>query len=142
MFVHDRNSSRRFFIDVWKKYQSGQPLQPLEDLVFAVIMEHPEYHALLDQDENILVQEFTPDMGVTNPFLHLGMHIAIREQIGSDRPAGIRKIYQDLTDKTGSIHDVEHCIMECLGEILWTAQCNNTLPDEETYLDCIKRISR
>lgn len=140
MFVNDRNSSRRFFTGVWKKYQAEQPLQPLEDLVLAVILEHPEYHALFDQGEEILQHEFTPEMGSTNPFLHMGMHIAIREQIDSDRPAGIRKIYQDLIIKTGSHHDLEHRIMECLGEALWTAQRNNTLPNEESYLDCIKRI--
>ncbi len=137
MFVQDRDSSRRFFVEVWKKYQPGQPL---EDLVLAVIKEHPEYHALLEQDENVL-QEFTPDMGVTNPFLHMGMHIAIREQVSSDRPPGIRKIYQDLMVKYVSVHDLEHRIMECLGETLWSAQRNNTLPDEAVYLDCIKRIS-
>ena len=141
MFTHDRDSSRRFFIDVWKKYQRGQALQPLEDLVLAVIMDHPEYHALLEKDENVLLEEYTPDMGVTNPFLHMGMHIAIREQISIDRPPGVRKIYQDLRVKFPLVHDLEHRIMDCLGETLWTAQCNNTLPDEADYLDCIKRKS-
>lgn len=141
MLVQDRNSNRRFFVEVWKKYQSGQPLQPLEDLVLAVIKEHPEYHVLLEQDENVLLQEFTPDLGITNPFLHMGMHIAIREQVSSDRPPGIRKIYQDLMVKSASVHDLEHRIMECLGETLWSAQRNNTLPDEAVYLNCIKRIS-
>ncbi|OGT66050.1 MAG: hypothetical protein A2W69_01260 [Gammaproteobacteria bacterium RIFCSPLOWO2_02_47_7] len=140
MFVQDRNSNRRFFVEVWEKYQSGQPLQPLEDLVLAVIKDHPEYHALLEQDENILLQEYAPDMGVTNPFLHMGMHIAIREQVSSDRPPGIRKLYQDLRVKSASVHGLEHNIMECLGETLWSAQRNNTLPDEAVYLDCIKRI--
>lgn len=141
MLVQDRNSNRRFFVEVWKKYQSGQPLQPLEDLVLAVIKEHPEYHVLLEQDENVLLQEFTPDLGITNPFLHMGMHIAVREQVSSDRPPGIRKIYQDLMVKSASVHDLEHRIMECLGETLWSAQRNNTLPDEAVYLNCIKRIS-
>jgi hypothetical protein len=141
MVVHDRNSSRRFFIEVWKKYQHGQPMQLLEDLVLAVIMEHPEYHALLAQDENVLLEEFRHESGVTNPFLHMGMHIAIREQVSSDRPPGVRKIYQDLRVKFPLVHELEHHIMDCLGETLWSAQRNNTLPDEADYLDCIKRIS-
>jgi hypothetical protein len=139
--IQDRESSRRFFVQVWKKFESGQPLQQLEEMVLGVIQEHPEYHDLLDRDEGLLLQEFTPDMGLTNPFLHMGMHIAIREQVKSDRPAGIREIYQNLVAKSASVHELEHRIMECLGETLWSAQRNNTLPDEATYLDCVKRIS-
>jgi len=139
--IQDRESSRRFFVQVWRKFTSGQPLELLEELVLGVIQEHPEYHALLDHDEEKLLQEFTSDMGATNPFLHMGMHIAIREQVHTNRPAGIRKIYQDLAGKSVSGHDLEHRIMECLGETLWTAQRNNTLPDEAAYLECIKRIS-
>lgn len=139
--IHDRESSRRFFIQVWKKSATGQPLEQLEELVLAVIQEHPEYHALLEQEDGSVLREFLPDMGVANPFLHMGMHIAIREQVNSDRPPGIRKIYQDLAGKSASIHDLEHRIMECLGETLWSAQRNNTLPDEAAYLECIKRIS-
>ena len=139
--IQDRESSRRFFVQVWKKFESGQPLQQLEELVLDVIQEHPEYHVLLDRDEELLLQEFTPETGITNPFLHMGMHIAIREQVKSDRPAGIRKIYQNLVAKSASVHELEHRMMECLGETLWSAQRNNTLPDEASYLDCIKRIS-
>jgi hypothetical protein len=139
--IQDRESSRRFFVQVWKKFESGQPLQQLEELVLGVIQEHPEYHVLLDRDEELLLQEFTPETGITNPFLHMGMHIAIREQVKSDRPAGIREIYQNLVAKSASVHELEHRMMECLGETLWSAQRNNTLPDEASYLDCIKRIS-
>ncbi len=139
--IQDRESSRRFFVQVWKKFESGQPLQQLEELVLGVIQEHPEYHNLLDRDEEFLLQEFTPETGITNPFLHMGMHIAIREQVKSDRPAGIRKIYQNLVAKSASVHNLEHRMMECLGEALWSAQRNNTLPDDASYLDCIKRIS-
>ncbi len=28
--------------------------------------------------------------------------------------------------------------MECLGEALWLAQRNQTMPDETKYLDCLK----
>lgn len=116
-------------------------LEPLEALIQGVIVEHPEYHALLEQEEDILIQEFTPEQGISNPFLHMGMHIAIREQVQTDRPAGIAGTYRQLLTEFDTAHDLEHRIMECLGETLWTAQRNNTLPDETAYLDCIKRIA-
>jgi len=142
MFIQDREAGRLFFLDIWKKYQASIPLQALEELILGVILEHPEYHILLSNEENALLQEYTPETGETNPFLHMGMHIAIREQIGSDRPGGIAALYQQLLSKFATAHDLEHRIMECLGEALWSAQRNNTLPDEAAYLECVKRINR
>lgn len=141
-FVQDRDSSRRFFIEVWQKHNAGTPLQSLEELILGVIQEHPEYHSYLQQDEEILGQEFTPETGRTNPFLHMGMHIAIREQVTSNRPQGITGIYQQLANSATSVHDLEHRMMECLGEALWRAQRDNTLPDETAYLECLKRLVR
>ncbi|MBI4006416.1 MAG: DUF1841 family protein [Gammaproteobacteria bacterium] len=142
MFIQDREAGRLFFLDIWKKYQASIPLQALEELILGVILEHPEYHILLSNEVNALLQEYTPETGEINPFLHMGMHIAIREQIGSDRPGGIAALYQQLLSKFATAHDLEHRIMECLGEALWSAQRNNTLPDEAAYLECVKRINR
>lgn len=140
-FIQDRESGRRFFLEVWDKHQKGMPLEPLEELVLGVIIEHPEYHDWLVQADAML-REFTPEQGITNPFLHMGMHIAIREQVSSDRPAGIAVLYRRLLPEFASAHDLEHRIMECLGETLWIAQRDNTLPDENSYVDCIRRIKR
>jgi hypothetical protein len=141
-FIQDRETSRRFFLEVWKKYKNGSPMQPMEELIRHVILEHPEYHDLLSQQEDAISQDFTPELGQTNPFLHMGMHIAIREQVASDRPVGISALYQKLLPKHETTHNLEHQMMECLGEVLWLAQCNNTLPDESAYLECISKINR
>lgn len=141
-FIQDRDSSRRFFIEVWKKYNTGMPLQPLEELILGVIREHPEYQNYLQEEEDSLAREFTPEAGATNPFLHMGMHIAIREQVASNRPPGIAGIYQQLAKSSTSVHDLEHRLMECLGETLWRAQRDNTLPDETAYLECLKKLIR
>ena len=138
--IQDRESSRRFFLEVWKKHLADLPLQPLEEMVLGVLVEHPEYHALLSEDRDILQQEFSPDQGSINPFLHMGMHIAIREQVQTNRPAGITGLYMQLLAEYDSAHDLEHRMMKCLGETLWTAQRNNTLPDEVAYLECLKHI--
>jgi hypothetical protein len=126
---------------VWGKHKNKLPLEALEQMVLDVILQHPEYHVILEKDEKeISAMEFTPEMGMTNPFLHMGMHIAILEQIGSDRPPGITVLYQQLLPKYTSAHDLEHSLMECLGESLWLAQRNNTLPDEAQYLEQVKKL--
>jgi hypothetical protein len=32
--------------------------------------------------------------------------------------------------------------MECLGESLWQAQRDNRLPDEDAYLECLRKLQR
>ncbi|HKK15298.1 MAG TPA: DUF1841 family protein [Gammaproteobacteria bacterium] len=137
--IQDRDTSRQFFLDVWHKYRNRQSLQPLEKVILEVILEHPEYHHLLE-DPDALQREFSPDSGQTNPFLHMGMHITIREQASIDRPAGIAAIYQQIVNKAGSPYAAEHEMLECLGESLWLAQRHNTLPDESRYLECLQRL--
>ena len=139
--IQDRDSGRTFFLEIWGKHKKQAPLEALEQIVLNVILQHPEYHELLEKDKDeIAAMEFTPEMGMTNPFLHMGMHITIQEQIGSNRPSGITVIYQRLLLKYPSAHDLEHKMMESLGETLWLAQRNNTLPDEAQYLEQVKRL--
>jgi len=134
-----RDEVRQVYLGVWNKIQQKLVLEPMEALIADVIEIHPEYHALLAASDDIKQQEFTPEQGQTNPFLHMGMHITLREQAGTDRPAGIRAIHQKLVSKNGA-HEAEHAMMECLGQTLWNAQRNNQPPDEAAYLDCLRKL--
>jgi len=134
-----RDEVRQVYLGVWHKIQQKLVLEPMEALIADVIETHPEYHALLAASDDIKQQEFTPEQGQTNPFLHMGMHITLREQAGTDRPAGIRAIHQKLVSKNGA-HEAEHAMMECLGQTLWNAQRNNQPPDEDAYLDCLRKL--
>jgi len=132
--IQDRDSSRKFFSEVWEKYKKKMPLEALEQVVLDIILQHPEYHKILDMDEtDVAAMEFLPEAGMTNPFLHMGM-------IGSNRPEGITALYQQLLAGYPSAHDLEHSMMECLGETLWQAQRNNIMPDEMQYLERVKRL--
>lgn len=140
MISGDRNQLRQVFFEAWRKHQSGEVMEPLEEMVTSVVMEHPEYHAMLNDREKLLVQEFHPEGGESNPFLHMAMHISLMEQVTTDRPAGISGLYRRLCQRMGEEHEAEHQLMECLGRMLWEAQSANQLPDEQAYLDCIKRM--
>ena len=139
IFSQDRTELRRFFFSVWRKHQAREPMEPLENLVAEVITQHPEYHAQLADEETALDRDYLPEMGETNPFLHLAMHLAMREQLATQRPAGIVEIYQKLATARGSAHDAEHAMMDCLGEMLWQAQRDGTAPDEKRYMECLKK---
>lgn len=140
MFTDDRESQRRFFLETWRKRKAELALEPLEELVAQVMLQHPEYHAVLEDEDTALDRHYAPEAGVTNPFLHMGMHIAIQEQLLTDRPKGILVLYQTGLKNYGDPHKLEHEMMECLGEVLWSAQRNNTAPDEKAYLNCLRQI--
>jgi len=135
-----RDEIRQVYFKVWQKMQGQALLEPLEAIIADVIKLHPEYHTILETGETARQMDFSPEDGQTNPFLHMGMHITLREQAGGDRPAGILDIYQKLVKQHG-IHDTEHAMMECLGEALWNAQRNNALPDESAYLECLRQLA-
>lgn len=140
MFSQDRNTLRRQFIEAWQRHRDGLPLEPLQQQIVDLVGLHPEYHALLEGDpERTLARDWTPEQGETNPFLHLSMHLALREQIATDRPQGIRALAASLTLRTGDRHEAEHRMLDCLGEALWQAQRSSALPDEQAYLDCLRR---
>ena len=133
-----RDEVRQVYLAVWQKLQQNQLLEPMEALIADVIEIHPEYHALLDDSETASQADFSPDQGQTNPFLHMGMHIALREQAQSDRPAGIQPLYQKLVAR--GQHDAEHAMMDCLGQALWQAQRDGAEPDQDSYLECLRKL--
>jgi len=134
-----RDEVRQVYLKVWQKMQNQALLEPMEAIISDVIKLHPEYQPLLDTGESAVEQDFAPEDGQTNPFLHMGMHITLREQAGGDRPSGIRAIYQKLVQRQG-IHQTEHAMMECLGQTLWNAQRHNQMPDEDAYLACLSQL--
>ena len=119
--------------------QKQQLLEPMQALIAEVIEIHPEYHGLLQDNEAATHNDFSPEQGQTNPFLHMGMHIALREQAHSDSPGGVRALHQKLSASKGR-HDAEHAMMECLGQALWQAQRDGAEPDQLAYLDCLKKL--
>ena len=140
LFGQDRNQMRQVFIDAWRKHTSKQALEPLEQIIANIVSMHPEYHKVLENEDSALEKEYLPEMGESNPFLHMGLHISIHEQISINQPVGIWDIYNALLAKYQDPHQVEHLIMDCLGEMIWEAQRNNTLPNEGKYLECLKNL--
>ena len=141
LFGQDRDQLRHMYCEAWNRRQQEQVLEPLQAEIVAVIEQHPEYQPLLENSDQALGKEYLPELGETNPFLHMGMHLAIREQVGTDRPAGIRGVYQQLVTGKQNPHDLEHQLMECLAEMIWQAQRDGTMPDEERYLNCVRTLA-
>ena len=138
IFGQDRDQLRRMYADAWQKLEAGAVLTPLEGQIATVVQEHPEYHRHLGEEG--LREDFTPERGETNPFLHMGLHLAIREQVATNRPAGIAAVFNKLAEKSGDKLETEHRMIDVLAEIMWESQRSNSPPDEQAYLERLKTL--
>jgi hypothetical protein len=127
------------YADAWRKAQAAEVLSPLEAQIAQVIEDHPEYQSALSDEAR--EASFAPEAGKTNPFLHMGLHLAVRDQVAMDRPPGISNIFQQLVKKYSKTHEAEHRILDCLAETLWEAQNQNGPPDEQKYLERLRKIT-
>jgi hypothetical protein len=134
-----REALRATYREAWRKWRERVPLQPLEAQIGAVVAAHPEYQTLL-QDEAALHQDFPAQGASDNPFLHMGLHLALREQLSTDRPPGIAAIHRRLAASSQSEHAAEHRMIEVLAELLWEAQRAGRSAEDAVYLERLERL--
>lgn len=134
-----RAQLRSRYREAWQRFRAGQPLSPLQAQIASLLNEHPEYQAAVLEEEG-LERDYPATAGGTNPFLHLGLHLALREQVATDRPAGIAQIHRRLAASLGSAHAAEHRMIEPLAQTLWDAQRTGRPADEQSYLQRLQRL--
>jgi hypothetical protein len=98
------------------------PLTGIEALTLDVILEHPEYHAVLEDPERYRTKDYVDE---SNPFLHMSLHVALEEQLSIDHPPGLRRRFEALLVRFGDRHQAVHEAIECLAETVWRAQRSN-----------------
>jgi hypothetical protein len=134
---HNREQLRQAYAEAWRKHRERAPLTPLETLIADVIGAHPEYQPMVSDADAAVA--FEPGAGGENPFLHMGLHLAVREQVSIDRPPGVRELHRLLQARHADPHRAEHALMEALAEALWQAQRAGKPPDEAYYLTLARR---
>ncbi|WP_139057187.1 DUF1841 family protein [Candidatus Ichthyocystis hellenicum] len=137
MFMPSRNESRLFFFNTWAKMSTHETLLGLEEKASAIIVQHPEYHTILNQPHLYLEYEFVPK---PNPFLHLSLHLTITEQIDTNQPHGISSLFNKLYEKSPDEHTAKHAVLEVLEEELWHVIHNQKEFDPQHYLQCISSL--
>jgi hypothetical protein len=136
---YTREQLRQTYADAWRKHLAHAPLTPLEAMITDVIGAHFEYQAIVSDANAALAFEPSASRDTENPFLHMGLHLAVREQVSIDRPPGVRELHRLLQARYGDVHRAEHALMEALGEALWQALRAGRPPDEGYYLARARR---
>lgn len=134
-----RDQARQFLFDAWAKFKQHATLTDLEKIAVEVMQMHPEYHVILEAPERYMHQQYFPEMGETNPFLHLSLHLSVIEQISINQPIGIAKVYDTLRQKHNDIHMAQHDLLECLAETIWQAQHHQKPLDSTVYLNLLNQ---
>ncbi len=138
MFNPTRDQVRLFFLNSWKKYHDKEHLSEAESLALLWMTKHPEYFKVFDGNtETVLDKNFSIEMGESNPFLHLSMHLAVAEQVSIDQPPGIRAAFANLCQKIGDEHQAAHQVFECLAEQIYQQQKNSVDFNSTNYIQCI-----
>lgn len=136
-YTQDRTQQRQFLANAWQKFLNKQMLDPLETQLTQVIEIHPEYHKLISDIES----DYFPEQGEVNPYLHINLHLSLREQLSINQPLGIKKIYQKILTQTKDPHETEYKIMDCIAQMIFSAQKNNTPMDHQSYIHCLQSQS-
>jgi Domain of unknown function (DUF1841) len=131
---YSREQLRLAYSQAWAKHLARSPLSPLEAQIADVIELHPEYQRVVADADTAVGFEQDAAGTTDNPFLHMGLHLAVREQLAIDRPPGIRELHREMQARYSDPHLAEHILMESLGEELWRAQRDGRAPDESRYL--------
>ena len=136
----DRDALRNAWRTAWGRHLERLPLAPLQAQMAAVIALHPEYHAQLIDSPDFAAQVHEDPEIARHAFLHLGLHLALREQLTTDRPKGIAQIHRQLSASHRETHAAEHRMMSVLEQTLWEAQRAGRTPDEAHYLEALRRL--
>ncbi len=142
IFSNERQDLRQVYFVTWRKYHNKEILEPIEQQILQVILDHPEYQRFIENSERYLDKDFFEESDGVNPFLHMGLHLGLREQISTNRPAGITEIYQKLIKQyQGDYLAAEHEMMHCLAIVLQQAQIERKEPDVKNYLQLLSNCS-
>ncbi len=139
IYGESRNELRQHYFNVWQKMKLGKPLSIFESRLANVIDEHPEYHHILKDSLDSLELNFSPELNQSNPFLHMSLHVALKEQLQTNRPKGISLLIEKSYRHWGEPHRAEHILMEDLVESIWSSQKNQKPINEMDYLKLIKK---
>lgn len=138
MLNQDRTALRQQYFSAWQKYHAKQLLSPLESQLIQVILDHPEYQDYVEQANKYADYSFETDD--INPFLHMSMHLSLRDQVSADNPVGVKSVFERLLLRQGDALLVEHEMMRILTDHIWMMLKQQKPFNAAEYLEHLHRL--
>ncbi|MEC7030231.1 MAG: DUF1841 family protein [Pseudomonadota bacterium] len=125
---------RTVFIDTWHRFQQGAKLSDFEMRLAGVMQHYPNYTERL----HLLQEGGEPGKYSDNPFLLMGAHFEVGEQIAQDRPGGVRAVYQRLVGLHGEV-GAQLLMRDVLIDLLSESYSKGEVPDYSLYIIRLKK---
>ncbi len=122
---------RKVFYDAWMRHQERLALSEFDQRLIQVMLKYPQYTHCITPEE-IPVEE-----GL-NPYVVMGAHLELSEQIALDRPQGVRKVFQDLVIRYDD-QKAEKMMLDVLLSVLSQSYQRSEVPDYQVYLQLLKK---
>ena len=122
---------RKVFYDAWMCYTRGETLSEFDQRLVSVMQYYPEF------TQHILPDEI-PNQSSQNPYLVMGAHLEVVEQVAQDRPKGIKPFYQSLALKVGGVQ-AQIIMRDVLLLVLDQSYQSGEVPDYSEYLQMLKK---
>lgn len=136
LYSKDRQEMRGVFREAWRKYQAKEPMEKLESLIAELIATHPQYQAAVENHDH---EDGIDQTLSQQAFMHLSLHLAIREQVSMNQPFGITMLYQQACQQRNNDSEAEHVLMDALQEMMIRAQSAPGGLDDALYLQLIQQ---
>lgn len=121
------NNHRQMFVTTWAKFQENKALSQQEQTVLQAILKYPQYHSLLAIDNTFSSLD-------DNPFFVMGLHLALWDQLRTNRPEGIKTLYEQALCQWKSVDVVEEKMMSVLKALILSHYPQGAAPSDIKYL--------
>ena len=131
---------RARFTAVAVRLASGLPIAAEDAHLAGVLDDHPEARARLAAHGAGPGAGPEPEEDESAFFLHLALHVALREQAAADLPPGIRALYEAyLARAAGDRLRAEHRMLPALEEAVARSLAHPGGDDPQPYLEALRR---
>jgi hypothetical protein len=129
-----RQSFRTAVNRIWTlvKDDKFSDLNPQEQKLAAIIMEHLEYREHFENEDILDGCEYDSGDGF-NPFLHISLHNMAEDQLASEMPVEAALLCESLETAGYKRHEAIHAIIMILIHLIYDAYVNRKPFDKERY---------
>ncbi|MDQ5985924.1 MAG: hypothetical protein CSYNP_01642 [Syntrophus sp. SKADARSKE-3] len=135
-----RQVFRKTVYRIWNMIQAGllDELDEAEYRIAKILLEHPEYEDIFDDEDILDGREFDTGSG-GNPFLHISIHKMAEDQIESSRPEEVLSFLEAMKEKGNERHEIIHAIMKILVRLISDAMRNQKSFNVDRYRNVLSR---
>ncbi len=129
---------REMFFSVWDKRQDGVNLSLVEQQIWYVISAYSEFHYIFANPDKYMFKDTWSDD--KNPFLCMGLHLGVMEQVINDSPEGIKPLYLKLCEQMKYAVKAEIAMRKVMVRFVKKTANENKPLDSRKYLLALETL--